>query len=253
MRGPSSPSMTSSGMPISAMTMSPAWSSPGGSTSGSFGAASVTVTPASIDGPMGSAESADRPDGRSIATTGMPDALTSAITVSTRPVTGALSPVPKIASTISVESRTSDRCSSQSPLSATSTTVIPRRPSASRLTRASPRTSATWPMTNTDTSISRCASVRATTKPSPPLFPWPASTTTRRSPRSVWMASMAATTCRPAFSMSTRDGMPISSMVWRSAARIWAAVSTRIKKSECLARSLTYTVRSRGSGNVVMA
>jgi hypothetical protein len=35
--------------------------------------ASVTVRPASIDGPIGSGESADRPDGRSIATTGMPE------------------------------------------------------------------------------------------------------------------------------------------------------------------------------------
>ena len=51
---------------MSAMTMSPARVSAGGSTSGSFGAASVTVSPASIDSPIGSAESADRPDGRSI-------------------------------------------------------------------------------------------------------------------------------------------------------------------------------------------
>ena len=41
---------TSAGMPMSAMTMSPARVSPGGRTSGSFGAPSVTVRPASIDG-----------------------------------------------------------------------------------------------------------------------------------------------------------------------------------------------------------
>ena len=35
--------MTSGGMPMSATTMLPACASPGGSTSGSFGAASVTV------------------------------------------------------------------------------------------------------------------------------------------------------------------------------------------------------------------
>src|SRR5262252_7137942 len=39
---------------------------------------------------------------------------------------------------------------------------------------------------------------------------------------------MAATTCRPAFSMSTSDGMPMSSMVRRSASRICAAFRTRI-------------------------
>ena len=50
----------------------------------------------SIDLPSGL--SADMPDGRSIETTAMPDAFTSAITLSIRPCTGALSPVPKIAS-----------------------------------------------------------------------------------------------------------------------------------------------------------
>src|SRR6187431_2637453 len=38
---------------------------------------------------------------------------------------------------------------------------------------------------------------------------------------------MAATTCRPAFSISTSDGIPISSMVKRSASRICAAVRMR--------------------------
>jgi len=46
--------MTSAGMPMSAITMSPERISPGGSTSGSFGAASVTVSSASIEGPIGS-------------------------------------------------------------------------------------------------------------------------------------------------------------------------------------------------------
>src|SRR5437763_863534 len=45
-RGPSTASITSTGIPMSAMTMSPACVSPGGSTSGSFGAASVTVVAA---------------------------------------------------------------------------------------------------------------------------------------------------------------------------------------------------------------
>ena len=97
---------------MSAMTMSPACVSPGGSTSGSFGAASVTVSVASIEGPIGLGESADNPDGRSMATTGMPDALTSAMTDSISPLTGDVSPVPKIASTMSVQSLTSEKCSS---------------------------------------------------------------------------------------------------------------------------------------------
>ena len=101
--------MTSMGMPMSAMTMSPAWFSAGGSTNGNFGAASVTVVPAWMDSPIVSGESADRPDGKSIDTTGIPDALTSAMTLPIRPCTGALSPVPKIASIIRLQSRTSDR------------------------------------------------------------------------------------------------------------------------------------------------
>ena len=83
-------------------------------------------------------------------------------------------------------------------------------------------------MRNTETSTPRWTSVRATTNPSPPLFPRPHSTATCRSDRSVWIASMAATTCRPAFSIRTSDGMPTSSMVRRSASRICAAFSTRI-------------------------
>src|SRR6188508_2852795 len=47
---------------------------------------------------------------------------------------------------------------------------------------------------------------------------------------------MAATTWRPAFSMSTSEGMPISSIVYRSASRICAAVRIRIW-SVCMDRS----------------
>ena len=67
------------------MTMSPARVSAGGRTSESFGAASATVIPASIESPIGSGESADRPDGRSIETIGIPEPFTSATTVSMSP------------------------------------------------------------------------------------------------------------------------------------------------------------------------
>jgi hypothetical protein len=39
---------------------------------------------------------------------------------------------------------------------------------------------------------------------------------------------MAATTCRPAFSISTSDEIPMSSMVNLSASRIWAAFRMRM-------------------------
>ncbi len=92
-----------------------------------------------------------------MATTGMAAPLTSATTVSIRPDSGAFSPVPKIASMMSVQSLISVKCSSQAWLSAISTTVRPSRPRISRLIRASPRTSATRPMTNTETSMPRCS------------------------------------------------------------------------------------------------
>ena len=114
-------------------------------------------------------------------------------------------------------------------------------------------------MRNTETSTPRCSSVRATTNPSPPLLPRPHSTATRPSSRSLWTASIAATTWRPAFSISTSDGMPISSIVRRSASRICAAFRTRIDRyctltcrlvghrrtgARCVERELLVTVRS---------
>ena len=88
MRGPSSASMTSCGRPMSAITTSPAYASAGGSTSGSFGAARVTVIVASMQSPIRCGVSADTPLGRSIDTIGISDALTSATTVSIMPVSG---------------------------------------------------------------------------------------------------------------------------------------------------------------------
>src|SRR5882672_247206 len=60
------------------------------------------------------------------------------------------------------------------------------------------------------------------------------------------MASRAATTWRPAFSMRTSDGMPMSSIVRRSASRICAAVSTRIDlHGTLLAMAATVNVNGR--------
>ena len=172
--------MTSSGMPMSAMTTSPARVSAGGSTSGSLGAASVTVS-AGLDrrSPIGSCESADRPDGRSIDDDRNArrvdvgdDRLEQAATAAR---SGRCRRSRRRSAT---QSLTSEKCSSHAWLSAISTTVRPRRPRISRLMRASPRTSATRPIRNTDTSTPRCSSVRATTKPSPPLLPRPQRTAT---------------------------------------------------------------------------
>ena len=66
------------------------------------------------------------------------------------------------------------------------------------------------------------------TNPSPPLLPRPHSTTTRRVARSGNTDSIAATTCRPAFSMRTIDAMPISPVARRSASRICALLRIRM-------------------------
>ena len=214
---------------MSAITTSPACSSPGGSMSGSFGVASVTVIDASMQSPMTCGVSADRPLGRSIETIGIDEAFTSATMVSIIPPSADFRPVPKIASTMSVHCEISEKCSSQLCSSLISTTVMPSRPRISRFVFASPRTSVIGPTTNTDASMPRCISVRATTKPSPPLLPRPHRTATRPPSRDSYAASIAATTWRPAFSINTSDGMPMSSIVKRSASRICAAFRIRIR------------------------
>ena len=183
---------------------------------------------AATAGPTTSALSALRPVGKSIATTGFEQAFRSAMMVSTRPVAGLESPVPRIASTIRSAPRTSDPCSSQLAASAISTTSISSARKAPRFTRASPRTSPDTPIRNTDVSMPRSDNVRATTNPSPPLFPLPHSTAMCRLDRSSNVASIEATTCLPAFSISTSDGIPISSVVRLSASRICWLVRTRM-------------------------
>ena len=215
---------------MSAMTMSPARVSAGGSTSGSFGAASVTVSPG-FDRVADRLRRVGRQPGRQI---DRDDRDARGVDVGDdasrcRPVSGALSPVPKIASTISVQSLTSEKCSSHAWLSAISTTVRPRRPRMSRLMRASPRTSATLADAGTPRRRRRAAAAcarrrsrrrrccrgrrarrpagRAGRRRSLRSRPPPGG---RRSP------SAPATGCRS------------SSIVRRSASRICAALSTRI-------------------------
>ncbi len=92
--------MTSSGIPMSATARSPARSRAGGSTSGTLGAPSVTVSAAWMAGPITSWVSAETPLGRSIAITGTGELLTSSTIVSIRPDSGDFRPVPNRASTM---------------------------------------------------------------------------------------------------------------------------------------------------------
>ena len=146
------PSTTSRGMPMSATTTSPQRSSAGGSMWATFGAAKVTVRSASMASPIRSAVSAESPLGTSTDTTRSSDPLRSRTIVSYNPSSGRLKPVPNSASTTSPHVAMSEKCRSHSCSSVTSTTVWPSRPRISRLTRASPRTSATRPTRKTEAS-----------------------------------------------------------------------------------------------------
>ncbi len=178
-----------------------------------MGAASVTVIAALMQSPGRCGVSADSPLGRSTATIGMSDALTSAITVSSIPLDRRL------------QTRAEDRVNDQRALGDLREVQLPgllvgdlddgnaepaRGCRGSSARRRGRRPSE--PITNTEVSTPRCSSVRAMTKPSPPLLPRPHSTATRPASCDSYAASMAATTWRPAFSISTSDGMPMSSI-----------------------------------------
>ena len=154
------------------------------------------------------------------------------------PSSGAFSPVPKIASTIEVHCEISEKCSSHACCRRSRRPSRPSRPRISRLMRASPRDvgdAADQEHRDVDAALRaacarrrsrrrRCCRGRTARRPG------------ARAGRRE-RASIAATTWRPAFSISTSDGMPISSIVRRSASRICAAFSTRIVTSAVGTRS----------------
>ncbi len=102
--------MASAGMPMSITSSWPQRSAPGYMSWPIFGNANVAVTVARTAWPSGRPLSADRPDGRSIASTGRPAALMASIMAANTPATGVLSPVPSSASTTTPE-RSSRRAS----------------------------------------------------------------------------------------------------------------------------------------------
>ena len=105
----------------------------------------------------------------------------------------------------------------------------PARSSVRAASAASPLSRAASPTSSTSTRKPRSARTRAATKPSPPLLPGPATTTTRAP--GGWRSATASATARPAFSISVdaRDaagdrsaGRPPPSRRW-SAVRSWCA------------------------------
>src|SRR5437764_68959 len=174
--------------------------------------------------PSGAPVSADRPDAMSTARTGAPQALMAAITAAATPATGALSPVPKSASTTAA-ARASRRARASTSAGVASARTAPRaRRHAASMRAASPRTSSGRAASQTSTGTRARRRWRATTKPSPPLLPRPHTTTTgpRGRPRRARSTRAAPP---PARSIRTGPGVPCS-MVQRSSARISSAVTT---------------------------
>ena len=136
-----------------------------------------------------------------------------------KPVSGSLTPVPKRASTrMSVRSGSRRDCSrsDQSPSSTIHSMGTPIFRATSRLAPASPFKDSGRAISTTCVATPPRWSCRATTRPSPPLFPLPQTTSTLEPCRPPKCRSISRTTPLPAFSMSNRLGRPYRDVVSRS-------------------------------------
>ena len=210
---------------------SPARSQLGGSTWLALGAVKVTVQSQRMLSPSGSPVSLPRPVGMSTATTLAlrKPAFTSATARRAAPRAGPASPVPRIASTMTVESATAGRTPRQASSVAATVAAWSCAASIFQLARASVErdggsASRTTLRSRRGKSSSSC---RATASPSPPLLPLPQRTSTFSRPRSGNSRRRSRVTAAAALSIRTRLGTPRSAIVARSASRISAAVRTR--------------------------
>ena len=128
----------------------------------------------------------------------------------------------------------------QAAASRTSVTGMPMPRATARFVAASPPTSATEASSRTSGRAPSLKRWRATTNPSPPLFPLPATTTIRSAAGSEKRPLKARTMRSPAFSMSTTPGMPSSSI---------AVLSTAFISREV--RIFMDVLRSRGDFNTI--
>ncbi len=154
------------------------------------------------------------PVGPSTATTGTSRSSSRSSKAPTGGRGGPLAPVPSRASTAS------PTCG-QGPSGATSRTPSARARAAIRSRSAAPEPPGD--ATHTGTS-SRC-SARATTQPSPPLWPGPAATSTPSPSRVANRGASTASTARPAHSISAACSMPAPAAL-RSQADDWSGVRT---------------------------
>src|ERR1700759_1159730 len=160
-----------SGMPMSMTVTAPAWALPGLIHSPGLPAWKVTGTSARTASPAISPVVASTPLGTSQANTSASPATSLMATIAPRAGSrgSPLNPVPRIASTTAA-----------APFRApASNGRAPGHGSRSKLTRASPLRASPGASSITSTSRPASRSSRATTRPSPPLLPLPATATTR--------------------------------------------------------------------------
>ena len=209
-------------MPRSVTAISPTESEAGGKTCATLGAAKVTVRSASTWGPIGCASLPERPLGRSTATQGIGRSLIASTASANSPSSGRVRPVPKRASTTRSHSAAASAAPARSAGAATSITASSALRQIASWVAASP---ASWrpPVTRKiRTSQPRTERWRATARPSPPLLPGPQKIAAdSASPND---SPIASTTPMAAFSISTRLGIPSSSMAARSTSRMASAV-----------------------------
>ena len=219
-------SRASGGVPICLTTHSPTASQAGGKTCASLGAVNVTEASARTCSPINWPLSAEAPEGRSTATVRAPAnaSFKSRTTSSRKPSSGFESPVPRMASISNVVPLRPPftRCQAAESSAVSGAPDAIRR---SRLTAASPFTFF-GSASNMTRGVSPCSrSRRATTRPSPPLFPRPHTMAIFCPPSGAKRSARNSSTPRPAFSISVRLGTPYRSVVMRSMRCICAAVS----------------------------
>ena len=183
----------------------PACSAPGISTVPSFGAPKETVSSARTASPSTTPVAPFTPEGMSTATTGTPASFRLAIADAHSSSGIPRKPVPKIASTA-----TSARASSRRrPCSSNVRTRMPGTSSRRRaFVAAGSRSSSGSSSSTTVVRTPHRPSCRAATRPSPPLLPFPQTTTARRPYEPPASSRAARATARPARSISTSAATP---------------------------------------------
>ena len=175
-----------------------------------------------------------------MATTGMPEPFTSATTVSRSPLSGAFRPVPNMASTIRSHSRDLGDVQFPRLLSAISTTVgrAGRDVEVDARIAADVGDAADHEHRHVDAALQQ-----RPRHDEPVAAVVPASA----QHRDVVLLQIAVRWLPsqpppggPAFSISTSDGIPISSIVRRSASRICAALSTLMRVARRIAQAVRW-------------